>query len=114
MLHSRGHRLRIADADGPSRFEDLQHLWKSMDKLAPKNEPAVAVGSRAHLVKTGYSQPMSRSLLRNILMYGLHTIPRIVDIGDVRGIQCCFKFFTRRAAQKIFHARHLSTWIFDV
>ncbi|KAI6113096.1 hypothetical protein F5141DRAFT_1111637 [Pisolithus sp. B1] len=42
MLHSRGHRLLM----------DLEHLWKSMDKLTPKNESAVAVGSRAHLVQT--------------------------------------------------------------
>jgi dolichyl-phosphate beta-glucosyltransferase len=52
MLHSRGSRLLMVDADGASRFEDLERLWKAMDKLAPENEPAVVVGSRAHLVKT--------------------------------------------------------------
>ncbi|KAI6023942.1 glycosyltransferase family 2 protein [Pisolithus microcarpus 441] len=112
MLHSRGHRLLMVDADGASRFEDLEHLWMSLDKLAPKNEPAVAVGSRAHLVKT--EAVVKRSLLRNILMYGLHTILRIVGVGDIRDTQCGFKLFTRRAAQKIFPAQHLSTWIFDV
>lgn len=112
MLHSRGHRLLMVDADGASRFEDLEHLWKSMDKVAPKNEPAVAVGSRAHLVKT--DAVVKRSMLRNILMYGLHTILRIVGVGDIRDTQCGFKLFTRRAAQKIFPAQHLATWIFDV
>ena len=52
MLHSRGHRLLMVDADGASRFEDLELLWKAMDVLAPSNEPAVVIGSRAHLVKT--------------------------------------------------------------
>ena len=42
----------MVDADGASRFEDLEELWKAMDKLAPDGEAAVVVGSRAHLVKT--------------------------------------------------------------
>ncbi|KAI6164654.1 hypothetical protein EDD17DRAFT_360547 [Pisolithus thermaeus] len=112
MLHSRGHRLLMVGADGTSRFEDLEHLWKSMDKLTPKNESAVAVGSRAHLVQT--EAVVKWSILRNILMYGLHTIPRIVGVVDIRDIQCGFKLFTRCAAQKIFPAQHLSAWIFDV
>ncbi|KIM52685.1 glycosyltransferase family 2 protein [Scleroderma citrinum Foug A] len=65
----------MVDADGASRFEDLEQLWANMDEIAPQNEAA-------------------RSLLRNILMYGLHTILRIVG--------------------KIFPAQHLATWIFDV
>lgn len=52
MLHSRGRRLLMVDADGASRFEDLEMLWKEMDKAAPTDEPAVVVGSRAHLVNT--------------------------------------------------------------
>jgi dolichyl-phosphate beta-glucosyltransferase len=52
MLHSRGKRLLMVDADGASRFEDLELLWKAMDGMAPENQPAVVVGSRAHLVKT--------------------------------------------------------------
>ena len=52
MLHGRGKRLLMVDADGASRFEDLETLWKAMDEISPKGEAAVAVGSRAHLVKT--------------------------------------------------------------
>ncbi|KAF8555656.1 glycosyltransferase family 2 protein [Imleria badia] len=112
MLHARGQRLLMVDADGASRFEDLEALWKAMDSLAPENEPAVVVGSRAHLVKT--EAVVKRSPLRNILMYGLHTILRIVGVGHIRDTQCGFKLFTRRAAQQIFPAQHLATWIFDV
>ena len=47
-------------------------------------------------------------------MYGLHTILRIVGVGHIRDTQCGFKLFSRAAAQQIFPAQHLPTWIFDV
>ncbi|KAL0953961.1 hypothetical protein HGRIS_005121 [Hohenbuehelia grisea] len=112
MLHGRGERLLMVDADGASRFEDLELLWDAMDKLGPEGSAAVAVGSRAHLVKT--EAVVKRSLLRNILMYGLHTLLRIVGVGHIRDTQCGFKLFSRAAAQQIFPAQHLPTWIFDV
>ncbi|KDQ26520.1 glycosyltransferase family 2 protein [Pleurotus ostreatus PC15] len=112
MLHGRGKRLLMVDADGASRFEDLELLWKAMDDLAPGDGPSFVVGSRAHLVKT--EAVVKRSVLRNILMYGLHTILRIVGVGHIRDTQCGFKLFSRAAAQQIFPAQHLPTWIFDV
>ncbi|KAF5351385.1 hypothetical protein D9758_008028 [Tetrapyrgos nigripes] len=112
MLYSGGERLLMVDADGASRFEDLEALWDAMDKLAPNGGAGVVVGSRAHLVKT--EVVVKRSLLRNILMYGLHTILRIVGVGHIRDTQCGFKLFSRSAAQQIFPAQHLPTWIFDV
>ncbi|KAF9038557.1 Alg5-prov protein [Panaeolus papilionaceus] len=112
MLYAGGERLLMADADGASRIEDLEELWKTMDEIAPQNAPGVVVGSRAHLVKS--EAVVKRSLLRNILMYGLHTILRIVGVGHIRDTQCGFKLFSRSAAQQIFPAQHLPTWIFDV
>lgn len=54
MLHARGRRLLMVDADGASRFEDLEALWDEMDELVGlgDEELGVVVGSRAHLVKT--------------------------------------------------------------
>lgn len=52
MLYGGGERLLMVDADGASRIEDLEELWKKMDKIAPNNLPGVVVGSRAHLVKS--------------------------------------------------------------
>ena len=52
MLHGRGRRLLMVDADGASRFEDLELLWVEVDKLEEGNEAAIAIGSRAHLVNT--------------------------------------------------------------
>ena len=63
MIHARGRRLLMADADGASRFEDLEALWKEMDKIAPNDEAAVVVGSRAHLVKTEAVVKVSIDLL---------------------------------------------------
>ena len=47
-------------------------------------------------------------------MYGLHTVLQIVGVGHIRDTQCGFKLFSRSAAQRIFPAQHLPTWIFDV
>lgn len=112
MLYSSGERLLMVDADGASRFDDLELLWKAMDGIAPNNGAGVVVGSRAHLVKT--EAVVKRSFIRNILMYGLHTILRIVGVGHIRDTQCGFKLFSRAAAQQIFPLQHLATWIFDV
>jgi dolichyl-phosphate beta-glucosyltransferase len=128
MLHARGRRLLMVDADGASRFEDIDRLWTALDELHPQNVKAanghgdanaydeddmgVAVGSRAHLVKT--DAVVKRSILRNILMYGLHTILLIIGVGHIRDTQCGFKLFTRTAAQLIFPCQHITNWIFDV
>lgn len=68
MLHSRGQRLLMVDADGASRFEDLELLWAALDRLGEKNPSytAIAVGSRAHLVKTEavVKVPLSHSSVR--------------------------------------------------
>lgn len=56
MLYGGGRRLLMVDADGASKFEDLEALWVEMDKLTAGQkeggEMAVVVGSRAHMVKS--------------------------------------------------------------
>jgi len=114
MMHARGRRVLMVDADGASRFEDLEGLWKAMDELAPLHSDGsgVTIGSRAHLVAT--EAVVKRSFIRNFLMHGLHTILRIVGVSHIRDTQCGFKLFSRQAAQEIFPSQHLTTWIFDV
>jgi dolichyl-phosphate beta-glucosyltransferase len=48
ILSSRGERLLFADADGATKFSDIQLLEQFMDS-AKQSEWAVAIGSRAHL-----------------------------------------------------------------
>jgi len=114
MLHARGRRLLMADADGASRFADVELLLSALDTLAPAESDAagIAIGSRAHLVKT--EAVVKRSLLRNFLMYGLHTVLRVAGVGHVRDTQCGFKLFSRKAAGALFPRQRLATWIFDV
>ena len=52
MLYSRGERLLMVDADGASKFSDLEDLWKTMDEIAPNQKAGIVVGSRAHLVNS--------------------------------------------------------------
>lgn len=51
FLHARGERILMVDADGASRFEDLELVWKEMDRVESMGQ-GVAIGSRAHLVGT--------------------------------------------------------------
>ena len=68
MLHARGRRLLMADADGASRFADVELLLGALDALAPADgdSPAVAIGSRAHLVKTDAVVKVRSLILRAI------------------------------------------------
>lgn len=56
FLGARGKRILMVDADGASRFADLEGLWFELDKLLKENPDSkgrgIAVGSRAHLVGT--------------------------------------------------------------
>jgi dolichyl-phosphate beta-glucosyltransferase len=54
MLHARGRRLLMVDADGASRFADVELLLDALDVVAPAESDVagVAIGSRAHLVNT--------------------------------------------------------------
>jgi len=97
------------------RFADVELLLGALDDLAPvgtEGALGIAIGSRAHLVNT--AAVVKRSLLRNFLMYGLHTVLRIAGVGHIRDTQCGFKLFSRAAARALFPRQHLSTWIFDV
>jgi dolichyl-phosphate beta-glucosyltransferase len=76
MLHARGNRLLMVDADGASRFEDLELLWKSMDELGPNDEPTVVVGSRAHLVKTEAVVKVRLQAVSAVKWLTSHTTPR--------------------------------------
>lgn len=51
MLAARGELCLMVDADGATKFSDLQKLVDSIKKTE-KNCLAVAVGSRSHLVTT--------------------------------------------------------------
>lgn len=121
MLHVRGKCAIFADADGASKFDDVRRLLKSIKDYALESDskkdnffehPAVAIGSRAHMVKT--DAVVKRSFIRNFLMYGLHALVYIFGIRTIGDTQCGFKMYTRTAILQIFPYMHTEGWIFDV
>lgn len=116
FLGARGKRILMVDADGASRFADLEELWKEMDDLLKTYPNAggrgIAVGSRAHLV--GTEAVVKRSAIRNFLMHSFHLTLRTLGVGHIRDTQCGFKLFTRPAAQLLLPPLHIHSWLFDV
>lgn len=115
MLMARGKYVIFADADGATKFSDIDKLIKGI-KLLDKNEPltnsAISIGSRAHMVST--DAVVKRSPIRNFLMYGLHTLVYIFGIRDIKDTQCGFKMFNRASIEIIMPNMHTEGWIFDV
>ncbi|EGW34405.1 uncharacterized protein SPAPADRAFT_59839 [Spathaspora passalidarum NRRL Y-27907] len=109
LLHSRGKYSLFADADGATKFSDISKL---VEFVASTNEPALAIGSRAHMVNT--DAVIKRSVIRNFLMYGLHTLVFVFGIRDVKDTQCGFKIFNFEAVKRIYPHMHTERWIFDV
>lgn len=118
MKHFRGQYAIFADADGASKFADIERLLdainntKDSSSSSSSSKAAVAIGSRAHMVKT--DAVVNRSFVRNFLMYGLHTLVYVFGIRSIGDTQCGFKMFTKEAARLIFPYMHTEGWIFDV
>ncbi|KAI5641105.1 glycosyl transferase family 2 domain-containing protein [Phthorimaea operculella] len=118
---SRGATILFADADGASKFEDLTKLEAALQDITmrdPVNEPelvsscmAIVIGSRAHLEEESLA---TRSIFRNILMYGFHFLVWLFTVRGIRDTQCGFKLFTRKAADTCFSSLHVNRWAFDV
>lgn len=110
ILHSGGRYMLFADADGATQFSDVSKLIDHM--AAQEKGPAMAIGSRAHMVNT--DAVVKRSFIRNLLMYALHTLVYVFGIRNVQDTQCGFKMFNRDSARMIFPHMHTERWIFDV
>jgi len=115
MLHARGELLLMVDADGATRFADVDRLEKQLQSLSSQPGAAghgVAVGSRKHLQSDAVA---TRKWYRNVLMYGFHfLVSTLTGIAHVQDTQCGFKLFTRPTAQFLFVNQHLRRWCFDV
>ncbi|XBW34764.1 hypothetical protein QEN19_000331 [Hanseniaspora menglaensis] len=57
---------------------------------------------------------VKRSFIRNLLMYGLHSLVYVFGIRDIKDTQCGFKLFNRRSMNLIFPFMRTERWIFDV
>ncbi|XP_068627701.1 dolichyl-phosphate beta-glucosyltransferase [Battus philenor] len=121
VQNARGATILFADADGASKFEDLVKLESALKDIIrsdPITQPelvsnklALSIGSRAHLEKESLA---TRSLFRNILMYGFHFLVWLFTVKGIKDTQCGFKLFTRKAADICFQSLHVNRWAFDV
>ncbi|KAI1316436.1 dolichyl-phosphate beta-glucosyltransferase [Mortierella claussenii] len=111
MQYTRGEYILMVDADGATRFSDLDQLETRL-KQSERDGLGVAVGSRAHLVQT--DAVVKRSFIRNFLMHSFHKVVYILGIRGIEDTQCGFKLFTRKSAQAIFPNMHVEGWIFDI
>ncbi|GAC97026.1 glycosyltransferase [Pseudozyma hubeiensis SY62] len=87
VLHSRGHLVLFADADGATSFRDVSKLCHTLSQTLTTKGHGVAVGSRAHMVKS--DAVVKRSLLRNFLMHSFHLFLTLLlrppTLGGVMG-----------------------------
>ncbi|XP_073686063.1 dolichyl-phosphate beta-glucosyltransferase [Garra rufa] len=112
MLSSRGRLILMADADGATKFADIEKAEEALESITEKpNNMAISCGSRAHLEEESVAQ---RSLFRTFLMYGFHFLVWFFCVRGIKDTQCGFKLFTREAALKTFSSLHVERWAFDV
>ncbi|XP_045068986.1 dolichyl-phosphate beta-glucosyltransferase [Coregonus clupeaformis] len=111
-LSSRGRLILMADADGATKFADVEKVEAGLHDVNTKPENmAISCGSRAHLEEEAVA---SRSLFRTFLMYGFHFLVWFFCVRGIKDTQCGFKLFTREAALKTFSSLHVERWAFDV
>ncbi|XP_077361864.1 dolichyl-phosphate beta-glucosyltransferase isoform X3 [Festucalex cinctus] len=104
-LSSRGRLILMADADGATKFADVEKVEAGLKDLSPKpDNMAISCGSRAHLQQEAVAE---RSLIRNFLMVGFHFLVWFLCVRGIRDTQCGFKLFTREAALRTFSSLHV-------
>ncbi|KAF4531560.1 hypothetical protein B566_EDAN013563 [Ephemera danica] len=121
VQNTRGAVILFADADGATKFADLEKLEDSLKDLVHGDyikeeqvvveKQAIVCGSRAHLEQEAIA---SRSYVRTFLMHGFHFLVWLLAVRGVRDTQCGFKLLTRATAFQCFSCLHIERWAFDV
>ncbi|KAJ1887086.1 dolichyl-phosphate beta-glucosyltransferase, partial [Kickxella alabastrina] len=111
MLCAQGHYLIFCDADGATRFSDIDALLDCAQK-SERDGLAIAIGSRNNQALSG--TVVERSHIRAFLQWGFHTYVTILGVRGVRDTQCGFKLFSRKAARLVFPNMHVERFIFDI
>ena len=84
MRLARGERILFADADGASRFADLDLLEAALNQNLTKSGHGLALGSRAHLVDTAAVVQVclttsSTWLVIIVIIFAAVSNPQLVD-----------------------------------
>ncbi|KFP08018.1 Dolichyl-phosphate beta-glucosyltransferase, partial [Calypte anna] len=107
VFSCRGKEILMADADGATKFEDIEKVEEGLRNLQPW--PLCSITTISLLAS--HSQ---RSYFRTLLMYGFHFLVWFLCVKEIRDTQCGFKLFTREAALRTFSTLHIERWAFDV
>jgi dolichyl-phosphate beta-glucosyltransferase len=108
-LHAVGEMILMVDADGATKFSDLEKLEKEYN---PSAGVEVVFGSRDHL-RTAEESVQKRNPIRNLLMFGFHVVVLAIIGTHIKDTQCGFKLFSKRASRILFKSLHLERWAFD-
>lgn len=114
VLASRGKLILFADADGATKFSEIDKLENFMYSSTDNFDDismSISIGSRAHMEEQAIA---SRSYFRTFLMHGFHFIVYMFTVRTVRDTQCGFKMFGRSIAHLLFTSIHIEKWAFDV
>ncbi len=105
LLAARGQYVLFADADQSTPIEQFDALLTEV-----KAGASVAIGSRA----AEGAEVQNKSVLRNLLSFGLHQIVRIGYRLPVSDTQCGFKLFTREAVDALVPLQRIEGFSFDL
>lgn len=105
--------MLMADADGATKFSEVELLEDAMRKLRSANDSGygIVIGSRAHIGEVAKAQ---RDCLRKVLASGFRCLVSLLCVSGVQDTQCGFKLFARPSAQLLFPSQHVNRWAFDV
>ena len=116
VLSSRGFLVLFADADGATKFSEIEKLERALleqnsTTTVCERQASISVGSRAHLEEEAIA---TRSAIRTFLMHGFHFLVWFSAVRSVRDTQCGFKLLPRKVADLLFSWIHVEKWAFDV
>jgi len=111
MMVARGKYMLMVDADGATKFSDIDKVEQELLKIE-NNGYGIGIGSRSHLQGEAEAK---RTFFRNFLMWSFHLVVKYIGgVRVIRDTQCGFKLFSRNSAHVLFNNLHLSRWAFDV
>ncbi len=116
MLRARGEYLLMVDADGATKFSDLERLERGITRTenGSKGSASIAVGSRAHMDLAKDASSGSRHPLRSFVSKVFHILVTVFIGTSVIDTQCGFKLFSHKAALLLFSNQHIQRWAFDI
>lgn len=106
MLNAKGKMVLFADADGSTRFQDLELLEREISSGA-----GVAFGSRALASQsTRVKAIWYRKIIGRVFNFFVNTLL----LPGVKDTQCGFKMFSREVAESLFSKQTIDGFNFDV